>query len=121
MMDTRKQSNVKIELIKIAALWSGITKQLKQFIQKCPTCCKNFQIITEPLITTELPSRPWEKLASHLYKFKGVSYILVVGYLSRFTETQKLGSTTSSSIIIAFKSIFAHHGIPDIVATDNSP
>ena len=35
----------------------GISKQLEQFIQKCPACCKNFQIVTEPVITTELPSK----------------------------------------------------------------
>lgn len=101
--------------------WPGISKQLEQFIQKCPTCCKNFQIVTEPLITTDLPSRPWEKVASDLYELKGSSYILVVDYFSRFIETQKLSSTTSSSIIVTLKSIFAHHSIPDTVVTDNGP
>ena len=42
-------------------------------------------------------------------------------YFSRHIETQKLSSTTSSSIIIALKSIFTHHGIPDVVVTDNGP
>ena len=42
-------------------------------------------------------------------------------YFSRYIETQKLSSTTSSSIIIALKSIFACHGIPDVVVTDNGP
>ena len=44
---------------RISVWWPNISKQLEQFIQKCPTCCKNFQIVTEPLIITELPSRPW--------------------------------------------------------------
>ena len=106
---------------RISVWWPGISKQLEKFILKCPTCCKNFQIVTEPLITTELPSRPWEKVASDLYEFKGASYILVVDYFSRFIETQKLGSTTSSSIIAGLKSIFARHGIPDTLVTDNGP
>ena len=44
-------------------------------------------------------------------------------YFSRFIETQKLSSTTSSSIIIVLKSltIFTCHGIPDVVVTDNGP
>ena len=60
-------------------------------------------------------------MASDLYEFKGSSYILVVDYFSRFIETQKLSSTTSSSIIVALKSMFARHGIPDTVVTDNGP
>ena len=40
---------------RISVWWPGISIQLAQFIKKCPTCCKNFQIVTEPLITTELP------------------------------------------------------------------
>ena len=72
---------------KISIWWPGISKQLEQFIQKYHTFCKNFQIITEPLITTEVPSRPWEKVALDLYEFKGASYILVVDYFSRFTDS----------------------------------
>ena len=106
---------------RISVWWPGISKPLEQFIQKCPTCCKNFQIVTEPLITTKLPSRPWEKVASDLYELKGATYILVVDYFSRFIETQKFNSTTSSSIIVALKSIFACHGILDTVVTGNSP
>ena len=56
-----------------------------------------------------------------MYEFKGASYILVVDYFSRFIETQKLSSTTSSSIIAALKSIFVRHGIPDTLVTDNGP
>ena len=106
---------------RISVWWPSISKQLEQFFLKCPTCCKNFQIVTEPLITTELPSRPWEKVASDLYEFKGASYVLVVDYFSRFIEMQKLSSTTSSSIIAALTSIFSRHGIPDTLVSDNGP
>ena len=70
-------------------------KAVRAICSEMPYVLQNFQIVTEPLITTELPSRPWEKVASDLYEFKGASYILVVDYLSRFIETQKLSSTTS--------------------------
>ena len=53
-----------------------VAQNLKAFVLKCLTCCKNFQIATEPLITTEFPSRPWVKVASDLHEFKGASYIV---------------------------------------------
>ena len=61
------------------------------------------------------------EIASDLYEFKGATYILVVDSFSRFIETQKLNSTTSSNIIVTLKSICPGYGIPDTVVTDNGP
>ena len=58
------------------------------------------QIITEPLITIEVPSRPWEKVASDLYEFKGTSYILVVDYFSRFIESQNSVQPLSPTLLL---------------------
>lgn len=40
---------------------------------------------------------------------------------SKFPEIMKLKDTTSSSVIVAMKSLFARHGIPDAVISDNGP
>ena len=45
----------------------------------------------------------------------------MVDYFSRFVEIQKLTSTTSVSTITVLKSIFALHGIPITLVTDNGP
>jgi len=45
----------------------GVSKQTQRFIQNCNTCCKSFQMHTGPLIPTELPSRPWQKLGSDFF------------------------------------------------------
>jgi len=66
----------------------------------------------EPLLSTSLPSHPWEKLAMDLFNLKGKSYILLVDYHSRFVEVQELKSTTTSSVISFLKPILARYGIP---------
>lgn len=49
-------------------------------------------------------------------------YLLVVDYYSKFFEVELLSSGyTSSQVIIKFKSIFARHGIPTILISDNGP
>ena len=101
--------------------WPGISSDISNFIHQCDTCCENFQITTEPMIPTELPKRPWEKVASDLFELKGTPYIVVVDYFSRYIEILKLTTTTSASIISALKAIFSRHGIPDSVTTDNGP
>ena len=45
----------------------------------------------------------------------------MVDYYSRFIEIAKLSSTSSSMVITHLKSIFARHGIPEVVVSDNGP
>ena len=52
---------------------------------------------------------------------KGTPYIIVVDYFSRYIEILKLTTITSASIIYALKAIFARHGVPDTLISDNDP
>ena len=63
---------------------------------------------------------PWQKVGTDLFMFKGQTYLLVVDYYSRYIEIAKL-SALSSGVITHLKSIFARHGIPEIVISDNGP
>ena len=57
-----------------------------------------------------------------MFSLNGRTYLLVVDYFSRFIEISiLLASQKSSETIRAFKSIFARHGIPDILRSDNGP
>ncbi|KAL1447548.1 hypothetical protein WDU94_012414 [Cyamophila willieti] len=56
-----------------------------------------------------------------MFEFNGKHYVLVVDYYSKFIETALCSNTTSSMVISHVKSIFARHGIPQIVVSDNGP
>ena len=101
--------------------WPGISKQINEMIQNCETCCQNFQIRSEPMIPTTLPQRPWEKIGTDLFELKGKSYLLLVDYFSRYIEVVKLTCTTTKSVVAAMKPLFARHGIPDVIISDNGP
>jgi hypothetical protein len=49
------------------------------------------------------------------------NYLLVVDYYSKFPEIALLHDKTASSVVTAMKSIFARHGIPDVIIADNMP
>ena len=52
---------------------------------------------------------------------KGYTYLLVVDYYSRYIEVARLSCTTANEVILYTKSIFAIHGIPVVVMSDNGP
>ena len=107
--------------VSISVWWPGVSKEMDNFVKSCPVCQKTANPNKEPLISTPLPSHPWERVASDLFELKDSTYLLTVDYYSRFAEVQKLNSTTSSSVITHLKSIFARFGIPAEMVSDNGP
>lgn len=70
---------------------------------------------------TRLPERPWQNLGADLFTLKDKNYLLVVDYFSRYVEIAQLSPTRSANVIVHLKSIFARHGIPEVLITDNGP
>ena len=101
--------------------WPGLFSDIQQMIQRCPECLKRSTSHSEPMIPSKLPNYPWQKIATDLFELKGVTYLLVVDYFSRFPEVAKLTTTTSASVISALKNIFSRHGIPEVLISDNGP
>ena len=75
--------------------WPGLGKTLKERISTCPTCCQDRSVQVEPLIPTEMPNRPWERVATDLFEWNRAQYLLVVDYYSKYIEVAKLDSTSS--------------------------
>lgn len=75
----------------------------------------------EPLIPSELPERPWQKVGADLFTVNNSNYMLLVDYYSRFVEIAKLTLTRSEDVIVHLKSIFSRYGVPEIFYSDNEP
>ena len=102
--------------------WPGLSKQLAEKVKNCSECCKNQLQRVEPLIPTQMPELPWQKVDTDLFQWKRNQYLLIVDYYCRYLEISKLSSrTTADDIINQTKSIFARHGIPEVVYSDNGP
>uniref|UniRef100_A0A3P9JEV3 Integrase catalytic domain-containing protein n=1 Tax=Oryzias latipes TaxID=8090 RepID=A0A3P9JEV3_ORYLA len=72
-------------------------------------------------MTTPLPSRPWQRVAADLFQWNRAMYLIVVDYFSRYIEVASLTTTTTLPVINKLKAIFARHGVPEILITDNGP
>ena len=76
---------------------------------------------TEAMIPRCLPDLPWQKVGIDLFDCKMVTYLIIVEFYSRFVEGAKLERMTAEKVVLHCKSIFARHGIPELVITDKRP
>ena len=102
--------------------WPGLSREIQDLVQQCRVCALQRENKPEPLITTPLPDRPWQVVATDLFELKGVVFLIVIDYFSRYVEVAAMQTTTKSSEVIrALKCMFARHGIPGQVRSDNGP
>ena len=99
--------------------WPGLSKQLGEKIQKCPSCEKERVLHPEPLQPTKTPDYPWQRVGIDLFEWKGHQYLIIVDYYSRWIEIAHLPQITSSAVIDNLKAVFARQGIPEVIVSDN--
>jgi hypothetical protein len=102
--------------------WPGIDKSIDRYCQSCYGC----QLVSqpskpEPMKRTELPSAPWQHLATDLLgSLPSDHYILVlVDYYSRYFEVAITKTITTENITSLISKIFLTHGLPLSIHTDN--
>lgn len=101
--------------------WPGISTQIENFVRGCHQCIQETSNRREPLMPTPFPERPWQQVGMDLFYLAGKWYLLVTDYYSRFPEVAPLTSLSTTSVIDHLKSIFARHGTPETVFSDNGP
>lgn len=102
--------------------WPKISTDIQEIVSTCKHCQESRPSQkSEPLITTPLPSRPWEKVAADICELSKKNYLVVVDYFSRFIEIAYLRDMSSETVRDKLKNIFARWGCPNKLITDNGP
>ena len=96
--------------------WPWVNQSIQDMVTKCTVCRLAKPVPRETLMPSSFPSRPWERVGTDLFTHQGRTYVLVVDYFSRWVEMRALDNTTTSAEVVSkMKSMFATHGIPEIV------
>ena len=104
--------------------WPGIDKDAEQYVRSCHGCQLVGQATPpEPLMPTELPLGKWQDLSLDLLgpMPTGEYLLVVIDYYSRYYEVEILMSVVASQIISRLEKIFAVHGLPVTITSDNGP
>ena len=97
--------------------WPGLNDQLEKLVLNHELClkCSHSKHKQKPSTSLgqETPVHTWSKLATDIFHSKGVSYLLIVDYTSRFPVVHKLSSMTGVHVAIQCKLVFSEYGCPD--------
>ena len=102
--------------------WPGMNSEIDDFVSRCSQFLTHRnQLQKETLIQHNVPEVPWTKVASDLFTLYCHDYVIIADYTSKYIEIERLTDKSSQSVINKIKKIFARHGIPKELHTDNGP
>ena len=91
-------------------------------VKSCRTCAGYKVNTPEPLNTKEFPERPWQFVGIDFFHTKTCDYLLIVDYFSRYIEVADMSrGKAAPNVISKLKGVFARHGIPEKIRSDNGP
>ena len=101
--------------------WPNMDKDIEEMCKSCPSC--GLQQHRPPTATPSawpVPARPWSRLhLDHAGPFQGHVFLLVVDAYSHWLEVVSVASTSSEFAIQKLRILFATHGLPDLLVSDN--
>ena len=99
-----------------------MNKDLSDYIAKCDTF-NSFQNSQqkEPLLSREIPMRPWQITAADIFTVDNRDYLCTVDCYSNYFEVDRLYHKTAGEVILKLKRHFSTHGIPEKFISDNMP
>lgn len=107
---------------RVLMYWPHMNRDIEVLVQHCETCQRHrYQQAKEPLMAHNKPEEPWRKVGTDLFHLAGRDYLVIMDYKSNYPELAMLTNTTAQQVIKHTKAIFARHGIPVTVVSDNGP
>ncbi|KAK3092457.1 hypothetical protein FSP39_003031 [Pinctada imbricata] len=112
------------QLLREKVWFPGIDSAVENLCRSCVPCLATTpENKIEPLKMSPLPDSPWNEVSVDFCgPFPSGDYLLVViDDYSRYPEVEIVHSTSARTTMTRLDKIFATHGIPQVVKTDNGP
>ena len=101
--------------------WPKMTYDIQELIERCIICQEHWR--SQPIIgtTQELPPVPWHTLATDIFYWKRMDFLIVADVFSKYFLVRKLANSTSAAICAELATIVTELGFPHIIRSDNGP
>ncbi|XP_060542427.1 uncharacterized protein K02A2.6-like [Pantherophis guttatus] len=103
--------------------WPSMDADITEWVGKCQPCQESTSDPpTAPVREWERPQGPWSRIhIDFAGPFHGQTFMVVVDAFSKWLEIKLMKATTTDTTIRELRQLFATHGLPDILVSDNGP
>lgn len=101
--------------------WQSMRSDVENFIKSCETCNKskiNRKNLDFPLVLTETPNRPFERINIDTFDFNRHSFLSIIDDFSKFVQVYHIEDKTGSTIKRKLAIYFQHFPIPKRIHSD---
>ncbi len=103
--------------------WPGLDRDIEVLARGCQECqaVKNTPAVV-PLHPWTWPSKSWQRIhIDFAGPFQKAMFLVAVDAHSKWPESYLMSSTTVSQTISVLRKMFATHGLPEQIVSDNGP
>lgn len=103
--------------------WPGLDRQIESTCKACEGCAlTQSNPPSAPVHRWEFPEKPWDRVhVDYAGPFMNSMFLIAVDAHSKWPEVSIMSSTTSAKTIEALRTMFATHGLPSQIVSDNGP
>ena len=101
--------------------WPKMDKEVESYVSACQPCMLNSNNPSSaPPHPWERSTNPWQRIhIDHAGPFMKHLFLVVVDTFSKWLEVHIVPSTSSKATISALRLMFATHGVPETIVSDN--
>nr|XP_037273014.1 uncharacterized protein K02A2.6-like [Rhipicephalus microplus] len=103
--------------------WSSLDEDITAAVRQCQIC-QEHQRVARPVAMTPwpFPDRPWSRLhIDFAGPLKNRYLLIVIDAFSKWIEAVPISTPSAEATIPCLRVMFATHGLPDVVVSDNGP
>ena len=101
--------------------WPKITYDIQELIERCIICQEHGKSQSIIGTTQELPPFPWHTLATDIFYWKRMDFLIVTDVFSKYFLVRKLDNSSSAAVCAEIATIVTELGLPHIIRSDNGP
>ena len=102
--------------------WPGLDRDVEVLAASYEACKGVSAMLTAaPRHPWQHPNSPWDRVHIDFGEWHGRHFLVVVDAYSKWPEVRYMSSTTAPHKIEVLKDIFATHGYPRLLVSDNGP
>ena len=98
--------------------WPKITYDIQQLTERCIICQEHGKSQSIIGTTQELPPFPWHTLATDIFYWKRMDFLIVADVFSKYFLVRKLANSSSAAVCAEIATIVTELHLPHIIRSD---